>query len=139
MRFSPVTNRNLVVNAPASVCGRSYSWRWAFGARRDDNLSRCGLSQRVGTHGATRPGKLSTSNDTDAGTNLFALAGEYRLVETTIALDLGFGATHVVLGAEASLTVGSLKLVALGQWRAFLADTGRKERSGGARPMGASS
>lgn len=88
-------------------------------------------------------------NDADTGTNLFALAGKYRLANANLSLDLGFGATHVILGAEyvtnlgwdahdvlaltgstvdertngyeASITVGHTALTALWQWRAVLA------------------
>jgi hypothetical protein len=87
-------------------------------------------------------------NDADPSTNLFALAGEYRLLSANFALDLGFDTTHVVLGGEyvanvgwnaarvqartglaldartdgyeASVTVGRPTLAALGHWRAFL-------------------
>src|SRR5262245_23498719 len=38
-------------------------------------------------------------NDNGA-TNLFALAGEYQLGNANLQLDLGFGETHVILGAE---------------------------------------
>jgi hypothetical protein len=86
-------------------------------------------------------------NDTDPGSNLFALAGEYELLSANVALDLAFDAMHVVLGGEyvanvgwdaaqvrartglalaartsgyeAIVTVGRPVLAATGQWRAF--------------------
>jgi hypothetical protein len=45
-------------------------------------------------------------NDADPSTNLFALAGEYRLVGANVALDIGFGATHVVFGVECVANIG---------------------------------
>ncbi len=88
-------------------------------------------------------------NDNDTSTNLFALAGEYQIANANLMLDLGFGATHVVLGAEyvtnlgwdsqdvfaltntaieertdgyeATLTVGRPTLSAPWHWRAFVA------------------
>src|SRR5262249_31774507 len=88
-------------------------------------------------------------NDADTGTNLFALAAEYRIANANLTLDLGFGETHVILGAEfvrnlgwdsqdvfaltgsqietradgyeASVTVGHATLAAPGRWRAFMA------------------
>lgn len=83
-------------------------------------------------------------------TNLFALAGEYRQANANLALDLGFGDTHVILGGEyvknigwdskkvealtggllvpertegyeASLSVGRTTLSAPWHWRAFVA------------------
>jgi putative porin len=87
-------------------------------------------------------------NDADPSTNLFALAGDYKLLSANVALDLAFDAAHVVLGGEyisnvgwdakqvqartglavdartsgyeAILTVGRPVLAAVGQWRAFL-------------------
>jgi putative porin len=87
-------------------------------------------------------------NDADPTTNLFALAGDYKLLSANVALDLGFDATHVVLGGEyvsnigwdaaqvrsrtglaldarttgyeAIVTVGRPALTARGHWRAFL-------------------
>lgn len=87
-------------------------------------------------------------NDQDPTTQLFALAGDYEIANANLSLDLGFGATHVVLGAEyvknlgwdardvfartgvlleertqgyeASLTVGRPTLGAAGHWRAFM-------------------
>ena len=45
-------------------------------------------------------------NDADTSTNLFALAGEYKLVNGSIWLDLGFGATHVMVGGEYVKNIG---------------------------------
>jgi hypothetical protein len=87
-------------------------------------------------------------NDTDTSTDLYALAADYKLVNANVLLDMGFGATHVMLGAEyvknvgwddaevmrrttqsikgrtdgyeASLQVGHPTLAALWDWRAFL-------------------
>ncbi len=87
-------------------------------------------------------------NDNDESTNLFALAGDYEIANANLSLDLGFGATHVVLGAEyvsnlgwdarevqqrtgvaleertdgyeVSLAVGRPMLSDLGHWRAFM-------------------
>lgn len=87
-------------------------------------------------------------NDSDTSTNLFALAGEYQLANANILLDLGFGRTHVMIGAEyvknigwdqqdvlaqtgvlidervegyeAGITVGQPTLAALWDWRAFM-------------------
>ncbi|HKU16670.1 MAG TPA: putative porin [Steroidobacteraceae bacterium] len=84
----------------------------------------------------------------DNSGNLFALAGKYRMANATLQLDLGFGNTHVVLGAdyvtnlgwdtqdvlertgfridertdgyEASVTVGRTSITDLWQWRAFV-------------------
>lgn len=39
-------------------------------------------------------------NDTDISAQLFALAGEYKLANASLLLDLGFGETHVILGGE---------------------------------------
>ncbi|HKQ83975.1 MAG TPA: putative porin, partial [Steroidobacteraceae bacterium] len=39
-------------------------------------------------------------NDSDPATNLYALVGEYELANASVLLDLGFGATHVMLGGE---------------------------------------
>ena len=39
-------------------------------------------------------------NDADTSTNLLALAGEYRLANASAQLDLDFGDTHVIVGAE---------------------------------------
>jgi hypothetical protein len=86
-------------------------------------------------------------NDTDTDTNLFALAGEYKLATGSIWLDLGFGRTHVMLGGEyvknigwksgevklntgididertegydVTLAVGRPSVAALWEWRAF--------------------
>ena len=88
-------------------------------------------------------------NDTDASTNLFALAGKYRLVTGLLQVDLlAFGENHLVVsgefvknigwkradvlaltgvdiaprttGYEAGVAVGRLKVAQLGQWRAAL-------------------
>lgn len=88
-------------------------------------------------------------NDSDPATNLYALAGEYELLNASLLLDIAaFGGTHVMVGAEyvknlgwdsadvfartgqrideraegydASLTVGHPLIAALGQWRAFV-------------------
>jgi Putative porin len=86
-------------------------------------------------------------NSADTTQNLFALAGEYRLLSTNMWLDLGFGATHVMFGAEyvknigwdnedvaqrigvlrnertegydVGVIVGRPQLAALGDWRVF--------------------
>jgi len=87
-------------------------------------------------------------NDNDTSTNLFALAGKYRLVNANLMLDLAaFGSTHVMIGSEyvknigwkssevfaltgqnidarvkgyeASLSVGQPSLKKLMDWRAF--------------------
>lgn len=86
-------------------------------------------------------------NDDDTSTNLLALVGEYRLANANLLLDLGFGATHVMIGAEyvknigwdaqdvlrltgtlleertegyeGSIVVGRPTLAGLGHWRAF--------------------
>ncbi len=86
-------------------------------------------------------------NDADPATNLYALAGEYELVNVNLLLDIAaFGSTHILIGADyvknigwdsddvfartasridervegydASLTVGYPVLSALGHWRA---------------------
>jgi hypothetical protein len=45
-------------------------------------------------------------NDADTSTNLFALASDYKLANANLQLDIGFGATHVVIGAEYVKNVG---------------------------------
>lgn len=45
-------------------------------------------------------------NSADPSQNLFALAGEYRLVNANLSLDLGFGSTHVVIGADYVKNIG---------------------------------
>jgi hypothetical protein len=88
-------------------------------------------------------------NDSDTGTNLFALAGKYQIGNASLALDLGFGEVHVILGAEyvknlgwdeqdvfaltgstiaertegyeGSISVGHSSLNAAWRWRAFMA------------------
>jgi len=45
-------------------------------------------------------------NDVDTGTNLYALAADYKIANANVMLDLGFGATHVMLGAEYVKNVG---------------------------------
>ena len=45
-------------------------------------------------------------NDADTSTNLFALAGDYKLLNGSIWLDLGFGATHVMVGGEYVKNIG---------------------------------
>lgn len=88
-------------------------------------------------------------NDADTSTNLFALAGDYKIANANVLLDLGFGRTHVMIGAEyvknigwdrqdvaartgmlidervegydASVIVGQPTLAALWDWRAFMA------------------
>ena len=88
-------------------------------------------------------------NDSDTGTNLFALAGKYQIGNASLALDLGFGEVHVILGAEyvknlgwdeqdvfaltgstiaertegyeGSISVGHSSLNAPWRWRAFMA------------------
>jgi len=87
-------------------------------------------------------------NDTDNGTNLFALAGEYEIANANVSLDFGFGATHLTLtgeyvknvgwdsrqafersgtlvdagtvGYDAGIMVGRPKLSGLWQWRTFV-------------------
>lgn len=45
-------------------------------------------------------------NDNDPSTNLFALAGEYKIANASVLLDLGFGDTHVMIGGEYVKNVG---------------------------------
>jgi hypothetical protein len=46
-------------------------------------------------------------NDADTGTNLYALAGEYRLVAASLQLDAAaFGAQHLILGADYVRNIG---------------------------------
>lgn len=87
-------------------------------------------------------------NDNDTATNLYALAGDYKLANANILLDLGFGRTHVMIGGEyvknigwdqqevfartgelldervegydAGVIVGQPTLAALWDWRAFM-------------------
>ena len=87
-------------------------------------------------------------NTVDQSVNLYALAADYKIANANVMLDLGFGATHVMLGAEyvknlgwddaevrertlkdveertegyeVSAQVGHPSLVALWDWRAFI-------------------
>lgn len=45
-------------------------------------------------------------NDADTSTNLFALAGDYELVNGSLWLDLALGATHVMVGGEYVKNIG---------------------------------
>jgi polyhydroxyalkanoate synthesis regulator phasin len=46
-------------------------------------------------------------NDTDSSTNLFALAGKYRLVSANLLVDVAaFGSTHVMIGGEYVKNIG---------------------------------
>lgn len=86
-------------------------------------------------------------NSTDESRNLYALAGEYQLLNANIALDLGFDLTHVIVSAdyvknlgwdndavnartgqlrkertdgyEVGVSVGQVRLSEPGHWRAF--------------------
>lgn len=61
----------------------------------------------------TAPGFLQKGNtlfdirsDSDRSTQLFALAGEYKLVNANVWLDLGFGSTYVTVGGEYVKNIG---------------------------------
>jgi hypothetical protein len=87
-------------------------------------------------------------NDTDTGTNLFALAGDYEIANANLLVDFGFGSRHVMLtadyvknlgwdsedvqrrttrridervdGYDVGVTVGMPTLAALWDWRGYL-------------------
>lgn len=87
--------------------GSTASLRAAVGYFLYDNI--VGVRNAFGSNlqDHTAPGFLQKGNtlfdirnDNDTATNLFALAGDYELATASVWLDLGFGATHVMIGGE---------------------------------------
>lgn len=81
--------------------------RFAAGYFAYDNIT--GVRNAIGddTFDFTAPRFLQRGNtlfdirnSTDTAENLLALAGEYEIANASLRLDLGFGETHVILGAE---------------------------------------